>query len=269
MLTYVLPNSALVVFLIATCVVHNVDAEAEEEDHFIDCGGVFEEPRGVLTTPNFPGPYPAPIYCEWLIKAPIDGSKNFKIVLYLTQNYMKDSLYLTSYDYFQDTSTYVGRVFHGQIDWQSADIVVSHQRFLLVQLGTHTIANRHLRVIDHLLDVHGFNITYEILDSTADLREKTCSVKNCSYLGNCEVSANFENFSCRCFDEFFGDSCQYGPSCDPKNGINMCLNGGECRYVYLSYKRCVWVSVKSMSTANLNLVRNYVIFLSGYYSIPQ
>ncbi|KAL4236660.1 hypothetical protein ACF0H5_005045 [Mactra antiquata] len=207
-----------------------IAVDFDVEELFTNCGQVTEKPRGFLTTPSFPGPFPTPIYCEWLIKAPTDETKNFKIVLYFTQNYMKDSIFLTSYDYFQDVSTYVGRVFHGQVGWEDADMFVSHKRFLLVQFAVETIGNSHIRVIDHLLDVYGFNITYEILDSNTDVREKTCSVKNCSYLGVCEVSDDFNNFTCRCFDKFFGNSCQYGPFCDPTNGINMCLNGGECRY---------------------------------------
>lgn len=190
------------------------------------CGGVYEESKGVLFTPNFPDPYPTPIYCEWLIHAP----PGKKILLYFTQNYMKDSIYISSYDYYQDISTYVGREDLGQIFWEhDLPSLVGYKPYVLLQFSVQSIGNRHLRVIDHLLDVYGFNITYEIVDTRANLSKEICSVKKCSYLGNCIVSADFLDYSCHCFNKFFGDNCQYGPYCDPENGINLCSNGGLCK----------------------------------------
>ena len=43
--------------------------------------------------------------------------------------------------------------------------------------------NIHLRVGDFLMDVHGFNITYEIVDVDTNLRTDACSVYKCSFLG--------------------------------------------------------------------------------------
>ena len=43
--------------------------------------------------------------------------------------------------------------------------------------------NIHLRVGDFLMDVYGFNITYEIVDINTNLRTDACSVYKCSFLG--------------------------------------------------------------------------------------
>lgn len=195
-------------------------------DMFTQCGGMYETSKGVLSTPNFPAPYPTPIYCEWLIHAP----PGKKIVLYFTQNFMKDSVYISSYDFYQDINIYVGRKELGQIFWEhDLTFLVEYKPYVLVQFSVETIGNRHVRVIDHLLDVYGFNITYEFMDSEENLIKPTCSVKTCSYLGNCIASSDFSQYSCQCFDKFFGENCQYGPYCDPENGINLCSNGGICR----------------------------------------
>lgn len=196
---------------------------------FEDCGGVYEKPKGVIYTPNFPDAYPTPIYCEWLIHA----APEKKIILYFTQFYMKDSFYLTEYDYYQDTKTYIGRHDLGRIaSWQHDLLsLAAYKPYVLIQFSVESIGNRHLRVMDSLLDVYGFNITYEIVDRTADVSKDTCSVKECSYLGNCIVSSDFSKFHCECFDGFFGSQCQYGPYCDPDNDppINQCSNGGRCK----------------------------------------
>ena len=202
---------------------------AETGTLFQDCGGVYEASKGVIYTPNFPDAYPTPIYCEWLIHAPPDK----KIILYFTQFYMKDSFYLTEYDAYQDTSTYIGRHDLGRIaSWQHDLLsLAAYKPYVLIQFSVESIGNRHLRVMDSLLDVYGFNITYEIVDRSTDVTKNTCSVKECSYLGNCIVSHDFSEFRCKCFEGFFGNQCQYGPYCDPDADppINQCSNGGRCK----------------------------------------
>ena len=193
---------------------------------FTDCGGVFEQSKGVIQTPNFPDPYPTPIYCDWLIRAP----PGKKIIIYFTQYYMTDSFYVTSYEYYQDRKTHLGQRDLGRLSWEH-DLVslVAYQPFVLLQLSVESIGNRHLRVMDFLLEVYGFNITYEIVDKTTDVSKPTCSVKECSYLGNCLAAADFSKYECECFPEFFGKKCQYGPYCQPDKNINQCLNGGKCK----------------------------------------
>lgn len=201
---------------------------AEEEGKvYTNCGGVFEEPNGVLQTPNFPGPYPTPIQCQWLIHA----KPGKKIILYFTQYYMKDSFFVSDYQAYQDTSTYVGRQDFGEITWEHDDLLslVSYRPYMLIEFNVNFIGNRHVRVINHLLEVYGFNITYEIVDANANVSKLTCSVKTCSYLGDCVVSSDYTDFKCQCFDGFFGEDCQYGPYCNPMKNVNFCYNGGSCK----------------------------------------
>ena len=194
---------------------------------FQDCGGVYEKSKGVIYTPNFPNAYPTPINCEWLIH----GSPEKKIIIYFTQFYMKDSFFMTEYDYYQDKSTYIGLHDLGRISsWQhDLSSIAAYKPYVLIQFSVNSIGNRHLRVMDSLLDVYGFNITYEIVDRSTEVRTDTCSVKECSYLGNCIASSDFSTYKCECFEEFFGNQCQYGPYCDPDNDINQCSNGGRCK----------------------------------------
>ena len=201
----------------------------KEGEVFTNCGGVFDEPNGVLHTPNFPGPYETPIKCQWLIRAP----PGKKIIVYFTQYYMKDSFFVSAYKAYQDTSTYVGRLDYGdgEIKWGQDDLLslVVYQPYMLIEFDVNFIGNRHVRVINHLLDVYGFNITYEIVDANANVSKSTCSVSTCSYLGDCVVSANYTDFECQCFDGFFGENCQYGPFCNPEKNVNFCYNGGSCK----------------------------------------
>lgn len=219
-----LPDIHNTFFLIVYVLLTNASSE---EIVYRNCGGVFEEPKGILSTPNFPGPYPTPIQCEWLIHA----KPGKKIILYLTQFYMKDSFFISTYQAYQNTSTYVGRQDYAEIKSEYDDLIslVAYQPYMLIQLNVTFIGNRHLRVINHLLDVYGFNITYEIADANANVSKETCSIKQCSYLGDCIVSANYQDFKCHCFDDFFGHECQYGPYCNPEKNINPCKNGGICK----------------------------------------
>ena len=142
---------------------------------------------------------------------------------------MTDSFYVTEYDYYPDKSRDISGHDLGRISWQHDLLsLAAYKPYVLIEFDVESIGNRHLRVIDSLLDVHGFNITYEIVDKSTDVTKHTCSVKECSYLGNCLVSSNFSKYQCECFEGFFGNQCQYGPYCDPDNGINQCSNGGRC-----------------------------------------
>ena len=194
---------------------------------FTNCGGVYEAPRGVIQTPNFPGPFPTPIQCEWLIHA----SPEKKITIYFTQFYMtdSDSFHVTEYDYFPDKSRDISGHYLGRISPRHDLLsLAAYKPYVLIEFDEETIGKRPLRFIDNP-SVHGFNITYEIVDRSTDVTKHTCSVKECSYLGNCLVSSNFSKYQCECFEGFFGNQCQYGPYCDPDNGINRCSNGGRCR----------------------------------------
>lgn len=182
--------------------------------------------NGYIQTPGFPRRFPTPISCQWLIHAP----PGKKIVLYFTQYYMRESFKLTEYDYYKDPDNHRGKHDLGEISFE--DEVTSYtvyKSYLMLSFHVHEIGNIHLRVYDFLLEVYGFNITYEIMDRQRPVRTDACSVFKCSFLGNCLATRNFETYKCHCFAGFFGEDCQYGPYCDPDKGINMCRNQGKCR----------------------------------------
>nr|KAG5703222.1 hypothetical protein BaRGS_034133 [Batillaria attramentaria] len=202
---------------------------ARATDTFTDCGGFLEAPRGVVQSPGFPGRFPAPLACRWVIHAQPEK----KIVLYFTQYFLRGAFYVTEYAHYTDEQHHYGRNPLGQISFED-DIrsMVAYKRYLVLDFHLHELTNIHLRVEEYLENVFGFNITYEIVDRSERVRQETCSVTECSYLGHCMASADFSEYSCSCFPGFFGKECQYGPYCDPDKGINMCLNEGRCRYFY-------------------------------------
>ncbi|KAK3611744.1 hypothetical protein CHS0354_037324 [Potamilus streckersoni] len=210
---------------------------AEDRQVFTNCGGILEAEKGVIHSPNFPNEFPTPISCEWLIRAPPEK----KIIIYFTQFYLKNSFYVTEYDFYQDKTTYIGPRDLGRISWE-LDIpsLVAYKPYVHIEFSTENISNIHLRVIEYLLDVYGFNITYEMVNRSSDVPKNTCSVDSCSYLGNCLVNSDFSRYQCDCFEGFFGNECQYGPYCDPDVGINQCSNGGKCKYFFGSLiNQCV------------------------------
>lgn len=195
---------------------------------FTACGGVLEEPRGIVQSPNFPARMPAPLACHWVIRAPPDK----KIVVYFTQYFLRGVLRLIEYDHYVSEYVQAGRNPLGEMNFEE-DIryVVAYRPYVVLELRLQNVTNLHLRVEDYLEDVYGFNITYEILNRTQHVRDVTCSVMSCSFLGHCLAAADFSRFQCACFPGFYGRECQYGPYCDPDKGINMCANNGRCRSV--------------------------------------
>ncbi len=190
------------------------------------CGGYVNDTRGFIQTPNFPRQFPVPISCQWLLHSP-PGSQ---IIIYFTQYYMRENFKLTEYDFYESDRNYRGRNDLGEINFEEEyTSFVIYKPYLLLRFQVEDLGNIHLRVDDFLLDVYGFNITYEIVEEQQPVRPDACSVFRCSFLGNCFATKNFETYGCHCFPGYFGDECQYGPYCDPENGINMCRNGGKCR----------------------------------------
>ena len=181
--------------------------------------------KGFIHTPNFPKQFPTPISCKWIFQI----KEGKKIVFYFTQFFVKEAFRMEEYDYYSDVTDYVGLRDFGDL---SADkyitIITSSKPFVVVYFAAPHIDNIHIRVEDYLLDVYGFNITYEIIDSV-DQEKTACSVYGCSYLGTCLADAEYSHYQCHCFPGFFGNECQYGKHCDPDRGENMCENNGECR----------------------------------------
>ncbi|XP_043244244.1 uncharacterized protein LOC122392925 isoform X2 [Amphibalanus amphitrite] len=81
----------------------------------------------------------------------------------------------------------------------------------------------------------GFNVTYNVVELPAGTDVKTkvkpdrCDALRCNLNGDCHMTSHYERFYCQCQPGFYGDSCQYGPLCDPKNNVNPCQNNGTCR----------------------------------------
>lgn len=138
---------------------------------------------------------------------------------------------MAEYELYQDEDFYVSKTDLGHVSFEDeVTMLVAYKPYLVLNFHVGPVMNNmHLRVEDFLLDVYGFNITYEIIPEAASLRNDACSVFECSFLGNCLVSSDFRKYHCECFDGFYGDRCQFGPYCDPAIGMNMCRNGGTCR----------------------------------------
>ncbi len=81
---------------------------------FYYCGRTINATRGFIHTPGFPKPFPVPILCRWVLRAP----PGKKIVLYFTQFYMRQSFRLTEYDSYTDENTYTGRSELGAVSFE-------------------------------------------------------------------------------------------------------------------------------------------------------
>lgn len=66
--------------------------------------------------------------------------------------------------------------------------LLTRRHYLVIDFALERLEGNHLRVLDDLLDVYGFNITYE---TRRDVRNSTCSVVGCSLSGNCYASKDF------------------------------------------------------------------------------
>ena len=110
------------------------------EHQVYSCGRTINDTRGFIHTPDFPKRFPVPILCRWIIKS----SPGKKIVLYLTQFYMRDSFQLTEYDSYTDEDTYTGKHELGTIRFEDEDTSVSVYRPWLV-LKFHVSPQQHFQ----------------------------------------------------------------------------------------------------------------------------
>lgn len=97
---------------------------------FRDCGGVLRGPRGVISTPGFPGPYPIPIACRWVLEA----APGQRVALYLTQFYMREGVTVSEYVFYSDEQLNMGGTQIGSISSESEP--------------THVLSNKPVMVID-------------------------------------------------------------------------------------------------------------------------
>lgn len=179
----------------------NANEQSTPPPVFRDCGGILKESQqGIIATPHFPKVFPYPISCKWVIEAPVGKA----IFLYLTQFYLKDGLRATEYAYYHSDTIFAGRKDLGMISCESnITFLLTKKPVLVLELDIREITNIHLRVMNHVLDVFGFNITYEIVgkDASGAIRPRpdVCSALQCTFNGECLVSKNFERYYCSCY----------------------------------------------------------------------
>ncbi|XP_077496934.1 uncharacterized protein LOC144107686 isoform X2 [Amblyomma americanum] len=219
----------VVVLLFASALVRVVP-RAEAAEVFRDCGGVLRGPRGVISTPGFPRPYPVPIACRWVLEA----SPRQRVALYLTQFYMREGVTVSEYLFYSDEQLNMGGTLIGSISSESEPThVLSNKPVMVIDFQVREPGNIHHRVLDLFLDVYGFNITYEMLEANESLRTDPCLGHHCSFTGVCLAAAEWSRYSCSCLGDFYGDECQFSPRCGPDSNsraTSLCHNGGTCRY---------------------------------------
>lgn len=157
-----------------------------------NCGGVLKARHGVIQTPNFPHKFSTPIECVWIIDAselmPHTGH-NISIVVYLTQLYVLGGLKFTEYMYYSDDyKVPAHRVFTlteddvTQVAW-----IQFNSQYLEIRFHMSTLDGTHLRALDRLLDVYGFNMTYEV----EPVKTYQCNTLQCRFLGHCYAKEDF------------------------------------------------------------------------------
>lgn len=174
-----------------------------------NCGDVtmLSAERGVIHTPNFPGRFATPIRCRWVIfneaaAAAVGGGdggvggRATEIYVYLTQLFVKSGLRISrSRVYLEETQTaYLNETLldlaHVDMEEELVDVVwTSGHPYVVIDFKLDRLEGNHLRVERQLMDVYGFNITYEIAE--AGRNESRCTVIDCSMLGHCYASADF------------------------------------------------------------------------------
>ncbi|KAI9565392.1 hypothetical protein GHT06_009184 [Daphnia sinensis] len=186
---------------------------------------------GTLTTPGFPSAFPVPFICSWIIDATGFEPDSF-ITLYLTQMYLTRGVKAVQYTFRNETHA-VGRKELDELHTfrpRPYSVYRIKARYLEVQVNLDELVNANLRVERRLMDVYGFNITYEIQPNGSRIRSDTCNVANCTFNGHCYANHNYSQFQCSCLPDFSGKYCQHGPECNPEKNINVCKNDGVCGY---------------------------------------
>ncbi|XP_044755159.1 uncharacterized protein LOC123314107 [Coccinella septempunctata] len=162
------------------------------------CGGIYTDARGVIQTPGFPGRFTTPIDCEWVIDAQHMLPKNTTIIVYLTQLFVFEGLKFTEYQVYDDGFQFNGRdlLVVNETNVVTERMVQTNQSYLVISLKLTTMDGTHLRVLDHFLDVYGFNVTYEMTEGTA--RVDRCNMMDCGFNGDCYDDYTFSNVITGC-----------------------------------------------------------------------
>ncbi|KAK0089359.1 hypothetical protein PV325_007704 [Microctonus aethiopoides] len=211
--------------LMITCFISITDGS---EGIVESCGSHLTSPRGVIHTPNFPGPFTVPIKCRWVIDASDVPFTNNSIVVYLTQLYVYKGLTFTEYAYYESELTHYGatvikKITEGNVleyRWFKTS-----RPFLVIEFELDRLEGNHIRVLHDLLNVYGFNITYEMTET--DVNPESCTIRDCSFLGNCILNADYK-----------GHKCSNGPLCMDENRNTVCRNGGTCNHIGAEAVRC-------------------------------
>ncbi|XP_076242713.1 uncharacterized protein LOC143184400 [Calliopsis andreniformis] len=233
-----MPSSIFRIFLLSwICCVTFVDGSSTTE---VSCGDHLTAPRGVIQTPNFPGPFLVPIKCRWVIDVSDIPATNSSIVVYLTQVYVYKGLRFTEYAYYESESSYYGAALVKEIT--EGNVFEFHwfrtfRPFLVVEFELDRLEGNHVRVLNDLLEVYGFNVTYQMTED--EPHPDSCSVQRCSFTGNCLMSSDYANFFCRCFEGFRGRNCNEGPLCFDDRRKPVCQNGGTCMQIGAEAMNCL------------------------------
>lgn len=153
------------------------------------CGGILTASRGIIQTPNFPNKFSIPITCVWIIDGSALTSQNVSIIVYLTQQYVLSGLRFTEYMYYSEDYKVPSQ---NIIELKEDDVTKKtflqfSSPYLEIKFHMNNLHGTHLRALDRLLDVYGFNITYEI-----DLvKQYQCNTLECRFLGHCYATMDF------------------------------------------------------------------------------
>lgn len=192
------------VLVLAAAIVATVEAENVQLSAFEDspvaakvikstasCGGMLTTTQGVIQTPNFPDKFPVPIQCTWIIDASSINKQNVSIIVYFTQQFVLSGLKFTEYAYYSDDIKVKSD--HAPFELNEQTVTQVHwvrfySQFLEIKFTMDNLYGTHLRALDRLLDVYGFNITYEV---DGDVKRQPCNALLCRYLGNCYATQDF------------------------------------------------------------------------------
>lgn len=152
---------------------------------------------GTLTTPNFPAAFPVPFVCSWIINATGFEPESY-IALYLTQMYLTRGVQAVQYAFRNETHA-LGRRELDELHTlrpRPYSVYRIKARYLEVLVNLDEVVNANLRVEHRLMDVYGFNITYEIQPSASRMRNDTCNAVNCTFNGHCYANRDYRYDTC-------------------------------------------------------------------------
>lgn len=166
------------------------------------CRYFLSDRKGTLTTPGFPSAFPPPFECSWFINATGYEAGSF-ITLYLTQMYLTRGVKAVQYTFRNETHS-LGRKELDELHTlrpRPYSVYRIKASYLEVQVNLNQLVNANLRVEHRLMDVYGFNITYEIQPSGSRIRSDTCNAVNCTFNGHCYANHDYR-YVCRTLIEF-------------------------------------------------------------------